>query len=243
MAKKTKISRKPKPSRKADFNDEKAVLREFCQAEDCEPSHCSIEEDRGLRGFGVGTYYQITREHDHDYTVAKDADSMRDLAIEIVKQDLESEPELFNKDFIENNIDTDKLRDALRSDVEDGNRDYAKDIGAERFWKEADGRGIDIPDDVQEARDAGDDPRKPSDAEIDAFAEDMTTDQLQDPMGYLDDIYGREEAVAQAIKIAGIDVDRAAEEAVDADGPEHFVAHYDGKSHETKSGFVYWRTN
>jgi len=71
MAKKTKISRKPKPSRKADFDDEKAVLREFCEAENCEPSHCSIEEDRRLRGFGVGTYYQIAKDHD----------SMRDLAI------------------------------------------------------------------------------------------------------------------------------------------------------------------
>ena len=232
----------PRTPRKADFDDEKSVLREFCAAEDCKPNDCSIEEDKGLRSFGVGDFYQIACGR-NEYQVARNHDSMRDLAIAIVTQDLNDEPELFNKDFIGSNIDTDKLRTALQSDVEDSNRDYAHDIGAARFWKEASDHGIDIPDDVQEALDVGDDPREPSDTEIDSFAEDMTTDQLRDPMEYLVDIYGREDAASQAIKIAGINIDRAAEKAVDTDGPEHFVAHYDGNSHETKSGFVYWRTN
>ena len=70
----------------------------------------------------------------------------------------------------------------------------------------------------------------------------MATDQLKDPMDYLRDIYGGD-ASKEAIRIAGIDIDAAAEDAVDTDGPEHFVARYDGKSHETRSRFVYWRTN
>ena len=46
-----------------------------------------------------------------------------------------------------------------------------------------------------------------------------------------------------AIEIAGIDIDAAADDAVDTDGWEHFLARYDGKSHETDSGLVYWRVN
>jgi hypothetical protein len=228
----------------ADFNNEYDVLLEFCQAEGCKPDYCtSIKEDKRLQGFGVGTYYQITREHDHDYTIAKNADSLRDLAVEIVKQDLNDSPENFNQDWLSTHVDMDALRKILRPDVEDSNRDHAKDVGARRFWDATANRGIDIPDDVQDALDAGEDPREPNYDEVETLVEDMTNDQLRDPMEYMVDIYGRDEAATQAIKIAGIDVDQAAENAVDTDGPEHFVAHYDGKSRETKSGFVYWRTN
>ena len=61
-------------------------------------------------------------------------------------------------------------------------------------------------------------------------------------MQFLEEIYG-DEAAAKAIEIAGIDVDAAADDAVDTDGWEHFLARYDGKSHETASGLVYWRVN
>jgi len=62
-------------------------------------------------------------------------------------------------------------------------------------------------------------------------------------MAYLEKIYGSEDAVKQAIEIAGIDVNAAAEDAVDTDGPEHFVARYDGNYYTTKNGLVYWREN
>lgn len=241
MARKTKIPRKTRTVRRADFDDAEAVLREFCKAEGCEPGHCSIEEDQGLRGFGVGTYYQITCGRD-EHQIAKDHDSMRDLAIAIVKQDLNDEPEIFNQGWLENHIDTDKLRRELETDLHDSNYSYASEIGVQRFWEEASSRGLDFPDDVQAALDAGNDPRDPNASELDAFADDMTNDRLKDPMSYLRDIYGND-ATKEAIRIAGIDVDAAAEDAVDTDGPEHFVGHYDGKSHETKSNFVYWRTN
>jgi len=85
--------------------------------------------------------------------------------------------------------------------------------------------------------------RDPTENELSELAEKRVEDQLRDPMQYLSDIYGDKEAVEQAIKIAGIDVDAAAEDAVDTDGWEHFLSRYDGHSHETASGFVYWREN
>jgi hypothetical protein len=75
------------------------------------------------------------------------------------------------------------------------------------------------------------------------FAEIQTKNRLSDPMEYLEDIYGKEDAVKQAIKIAGIDIDAAAEEAVNVDGPAHFLSSYDGSSYNTKNGLVYWRRN
>ena len=234
-----KASRKP---HKANFYDEKAVLREFCAAErSCKPSDCEIEENAGLTSLHEGTYYTIVCGK-QEWEVAKDHDSMRGLALAIVEQDLRDEPELFNRGWLEKHIDIATLRQELKTDTHDSNYSYASEIGAPRFWEEAVDRGIDIPDDVQKAIDAGDDPRDPTSSELDAFAEDMTDDQLKDPMEYLRDIYG-ENTAKKAIEIAGIDIDEAAEDAVSEDGPEHFVARYDGKSHETKSGFVYWRTN
>jgi hypothetical protein len=241
MARKTKISKKKTSTRKANWFDKKAVLREFCSSEGCKPGECSIEEDYGLTQMHDGTYYQITCGN-REYQIARNHESMRGLALASVTQDLNDSPENFNQGWLENHIDTGRLRRELETDLHDSNVDYAKDIGTERFWKEAGDRGIDIPDDVQDALDAGGDPREPNYDEIEAFAEDMTTDQLKDPMDYLRDIYG-DDASRKAIDIAGIDVDAAAEDAVDTDGPEHFLNTYDGKSRETKSSFVYWRTN
>lgn len=239
---KAATAKTPRRLRTADFDDEKDVLREFYETESSyKPNDCKIEEDKNLRDFGTGTYYRITWGR-REYQIAKDHDSMRDLAIEIVKQDLGDEPENFSQSWLESHIDTDRLRRELETDVHDSNYNYAKDIGTGRFWDEAAKRGIDIPDTVQNALDAGDDPREPNYDEVDAFAEDMTSDQLKDPMDYLRDIYGGD-ASKEAIRIAGIDIEAAAEDAVDTDGPEHFVARYDGRSHETKSQFVYWRTS
>ena len=234
-----KTSRK---TREANFYDEKDVLREFCDAEgNYKPSDCEIEENAGLTSLHDGTYYSITCGN-KEWQIAKDHDSMRGLAIAIVEQDLTDEPENFVQSWLENHSDTNRLRRELQTNVHDGNYDYASEIGTQRFWEEAPSHDIDVPDDVQTALDVGDDPRDPTNTELDAFAEDMTNDQLKDPMDYLRDIYGGD-ATKEAIRIAGIDIDAAAEDAVDTDGPEHFVGHYDGKSHETKSGFVYWRTN
>ena len=46
-----------------------------------------------------------------------------------------------------------------------------------------------------------------------------------------------------AIKLGGIDIDRAARDAVDTDGPGHFLSSYDGETYELPGGGVYWRVN
>jgi hypothetical protein len=220
-----------------DFADEDAVLAEMAQELDIDPGELSVEEDRGLGSFRTGTVYRVTAGR-KEWVVVESEDQMRELALEVVKQDLEHEPEIFNRDFIENHIDMDRLRQDLHSDLHSERYDYYSDMDAEDFWREADGYGMDVPEEDEDGEQ-----RDPTGGEIDDLADRATDELLKDPMSYLEDIYGRAEAVEQAIKIAGIDIDAAAEEAVNIDGAAHFLARYDGRYDTTRNGLVYWRDN
>jgi hypothetical protein len=227
-----------------DFDDEDAVLAEMAHELDIDPDELKIKSSRGLEGFGTGTVYEITiRGHGgphKEWSVVADDDQAEKLAIEVVKQDLEEEPENFNKSFIEQHINTDRLRRDLHSDVYDMRQeDLANDAqrDPERFWDEYERAGFDVPEEDEE----GNRP-EPEDSDIESLAEHQTEERLKDPMAYLEDIYG-DEAAKKAIEIAGIDIDAAASEAVSADGPGHFLRTYDGNTYETENGLVYWRVN
>jgi hypothetical protein len=223
-----------------DFDNEDAVLAVMAKELDIDVEDLRIEEDRGLTGFGSGTVYSVTIRgggHKEWYVVA-DSDQERELALEIVKQDLGEQPEIFNQDFIERHIDVDRLRRDLESDVRNQREEDLRDMRDRDFWSEWEREGFDAP----EEDDDGDTP-SPTDEQIEELADRQTEDQLKDPMSYLEDIYGREDAVKQAIQIAGIDIDAAAEDAVDTDGAAHFLSSYDGQSYETPGGLVYWRHN
>jgi hypothetical protein len=227
-----------------DFDDEDAVLAEMAKELDIDLDELRIKESH-FGHFRTGTVYEITIRgggggHKEWYVVA-DSDQERELAIEIVKQDLDESPENFNQDFIERHIDTDQLRRDLHGDVLGMRIDDLTDEADRRpddFWNEYESEGFEAPEENEEGE-----RREPERSEIEELAERQTDAQLDDPMEYLEDIYGREDAVKEAIRIAGIDIDAAAEDAVDTDGPGHFLSSYDGQTHETKSGLVYWRHN
>ncbi len=217
-----------------NFSDEDAVLAEVAKKLGEDPEDLEIEGNSGLTGFGEGVVYQISAGK-REWLVAESDDAAHALALEVVKQDLEHEPEIFSKDFLESHIDKDRLRRELDSDVREMAEEDLRDMRDREFWRTAE-RYIDVP----EEDDDGDMPA-PEDY-IDDVAEKMTEERLKDPMDYLSDIYG-DEAAEQAIKIAGFDIAAAAEDAVDTDGWQHFLSRYDGNSTETKSGFVFWREN
>lgn len=273
-----------------DFDDEDSVLAEMARELDIDPDELSIKESR-LGDFGAGTVYEITirgtgkRTGGKEWNVVGSEDQERELALALVKQDLEEEPGNFEPNFIESHIDTDRLRRDLESDLQNSNEERLRDQSAEDFWKDAAREGLDekwvvtwdsptsdgtLPETFaseNDAIDAGEDWKReaaaankdkefdesdfdysveaaePDDSDISALAEKMTESELQDPMEYLEGIYGREDAVKQAIQIAGINIDAAAEEAVNVDGAAHFLSSYDGNSYTTKGGLVYWRTN
>jgi hypothetical protein len=240
MAAKKKTTKKAK---KGNFDNENEVLYEVALDLDIDPDELKIEESQN--GFDTGTVYRIyirgSRTGSKEWIVVRDSDQERELAIEVVTQDLKQEPEIFEENFIEPHINTDRLRLYLESDVLNNNIKTLQNRSNNEFWDEYEQEGFDLPEEIADY--VGDDPPEPNQKQIEKLAKKQTKDQLRYPMSYLKDIYGPEDAVAQAIKIAGIDVESAAEDAVDTDGPAHFLADYDGKSHETKSGFVYWRAN
>jgi hypothetical protein len=290
----TKRTKQHRRNESADFGDEDAVLAEVAAALDEDPEDLKIEEDRGLTSFGEGVAYRISgrgrgsKHGGREWIVVESDDAAHELAKASVTQDLEHEPEIFNKDFLESHINKDLLRRDLASDVRDMAEEDLRDSAErdpERFWDDAERYGMerqyvikwDSPDgdgelpekftDSDAAEDAGaewqkealaaanpDDGYKendfsysvedaePDDVDIENLAEKIAEERLEDPIAYLEDIYG-DEAAAKAIEIAGIDIDAAAEEAVDTDGWQHFLSRYDGNSYETKSGFVYWRDN
>jgi len=77
---------------------------------------------------------------------------------------------------------------------------------------------------------------------LDDYIERYVNDVLADPVEYLEDIYG-DEAIKKALEWGGIGYEKAADEAVNIDGPGHFLSGYDGEIRELPSGGVYWRTN
>jgi len=221
--------------KKIDFTDQDAVLDEVAKAMDVDPDQLSIDTS-SMEGFGVDVYEISVDGGSNTWGVVESDDAFRELALAIVKQDLEEDPSMFNKDFIKRHINIDRLRRDLESDVQNMAEEDLREMSDRDFWRTAKDY-IDVPDED----DDGDMP-DPEDY-IDDVAEQMTKEKLRDPMEYLEEIYSSSEAVEKAIEIAGIDVNAAAEDAVDTDGPEHFVARYDGNYDTTPSGFVYWRDN
>src|SRR6266567_4029574 len=169
-----------------NFSDEDAVLAEVAKKLGEDPEDLEIEGNSGLTGFGEGVVYQISAGK-REWLVAESDDAAHALALEVVKQDLEHEPEIFSKDFLESHIDKDRLRRELDSDVREMAEEDLGDMRDREFWRTAE-RYIDVP----EEDDDGDMPA-PEDY-IDDVAEKMTEERLKDPMDYLSDIYGEEAA-------------------------------------------------
>lgn len=226
-------------ARKAMFEEEDDVLAQMSRALDVDVDDLTIEAADNLESFGVSPVWRV-EEGRREYYVVEDDDAAEELALAIVKQDLEQEPQLFDQSFIESHIDTDRLRRELRYDVDDMAQEDAEEYARDRdsFWSIASQHDMEVPEEDED----GDLP-DPDDGQIEELAEKMAEERLRDPMQYLEDIYEREDAVKKAIEIAGIDVDAAAEEAVRADGFAHFLSSYDGNTYETPGGFVYWRHN
>lgn len=237
-----------RPASKRDaveFSDPEDVRVEMARALGVEPESLEIEEyPHSISGTSMyrvdhkGVMGDYGRHEDREYYVVENNDAAEDEALARVKQDLENEPEIFEQHFIEQHIDTERLRRDLHSDVENQNREYVNDLSDSEFWGEAGRQGMTVPDDDED----GNTP-EPTDSDREDLAERITDEKLKDPMEYLEDIYGKEDAVKQAIQIAGIDVDGAAQEAVNVDGAGHFLASYDGNLNETPNGLAYWRHN
>jgi hypothetical protein len=178
------------------------------------------------------------------YIIAPNDDIPESIALAQVRSDLESEPELFNQDWLQGHIDEVRLRDHLYSDTEEMIRDSPDSYG----WVPGGGEELVRFNAEGEEEDDGEydsagEPIVEETEPSDDWLEEKTNELLRYPVQYLTDMLGEEDGIKQAISIAGIDINAAAEEAVAADGWQHFLSRYDGNSYDLASGGVYWREN
>ena len=176
-----------------------------------------------------------------EYLVFDSYDDAERKAEDRVREDLENEPELFSKDWLKTHIDIDHLRDELESDVSNMNNDYYNDIERDEDDEYINRQREELyQQDLITEEQAKDEKFDTSDA-VEKAVEKMTEEQLEDPMDYLDGIYG-DDKMKEAIRIGGIDYDSATDEAISQDGVAHFLASYDGNETE-KDGYYIYRVN
>lgn len=167
-----------------------------------------------------------------NWIVFIDEDDARTAAINQVREDLENEPEMFNQDWLMGIIDVEKAEGLFRQIYDEWNYSYAEDI-------EDDSSSDPDFDNRQqeEMAEAGVD-------NVDDFVEYLTQNQIREGMGGYDHFesnFGKEEANKLVMEHNLIDIDEAAENAVDVDGWDHFISSYTGDHKELPSGAVYFR--
>jgi len=189
--------------------------------------------------FGV-FYFKVTAEG-KEYLVFMDDNDARHYAESYVKEMMETEPELFAKDFLKDYVYislTDRRMIAL-----DMANSYVSDIDDYRVVAEA---GIE-----DEYIEAEENENYEMMNEIVEEARVILSDKIvaeweeglkNDPIGFLIDEQGLYSSVDE-IDFLQFDYDEAVKDAIRIDGVAHFIAHYDGKERETSNGLLYYRTN
>ncbi len=215
------------------------AVQEFLSAEGL--SLEDVEVTEGFWGWSEGSDIASIKVGSQEYFVSPDDETTTNMAMALVRNDLETEPELFSQAFIERYIDRERLSSMLLSDVEVQVRESPDSYGWEpeelvRFNEKGE------EDEDGEFDSDGkpfEEQTEPSDDWVTAKAEEI----LRDPVAYMQEIYGDQEGVKQAIEISGINIDEAAEDAIAADGEGHFLGTYDGVINDLPSGGQWWRHN
>jgi len=197
-----------------------------------------IKEERD-EGFDVMSF---EFKNGQEFLVFSSYDDAENYATRKVEEDLDSEPELFSQDWLEGFIDTERLSRDLDDDVYNQNHSYYTEI-ADEDGDEYETRQIDelIEGDFLDKDDVEDESK--IDLAVEDAARDRTDEQLRNPMEYLREIYGDEDAIKEAMRIAGFDTRAAAENAIQTDGVAHFLSSYDGEEVELDNGNVMYRLN
>lgn len=171
-----------------------------------------------------------------EWIVFENEDAAERAAIEHVRDDLDSNPEIFTQSWLENFINEEGFESYVREDVEN----YAYDaideddlIRLEYLEERFDDEGNETPN---------------TERDISAARERYINDDVREkvrhgPFAFFREIYGEHEAATRAIEALGINIDEAAQDAIDTDGVAHFLDGYDGETVELPSGAVAYGTN
>lgn len=222
-----------KPLPVASTDEQKAEIQEH-NDEIRQEIKDSLELD-GVRG---------TFKADGDsWVVYESDDDSRDAAIEQVKDSIESDPETFSPDFLMRFIsltptDARMLAIDLAEHVNDqSDRDIIRQMDPDLVERmESDEVAEDEKEKIL---------RQTRERILDEEVERIETELKKDPVGYVvqEGLWTEEQVMKDAVqnKLFGIDVDEAAEAAVQADGWEHFLSHENGDSITLGNGMVIFR--
>jgi hypothetical protein len=217
------------------------AISDLNELEDADFSIERVETDFGVE-------YMEVESDGVEYIVFENYDNAEEYAVGRVKQDLEENPEYFNKDFFMNHIHAERARNWFSQAYEEMDRGYAEDIKDEsddnyvnRLVAEMVDAGI-----MDEDEATADDAAEVAEDRIYEFVQYLVDDKLSEGgngYDYYESNFGEEEARKVVIDNGLIDEDEAAREAVRIDGVGHFLAHYDGNEVELPSGAYAYRTN
>lgn len=226
------------------------ALREFCEDQHYDLTDLEIDENWGQGDYDSNDPESTTKFKvdvgNEEWLFFKSEDEAESYALEIVRNDLESEPEIFSQDWLRQFVDEDRLRNAIGDPYEEWENDV-RNLDYEDLLDKMVEEGYVEDDDAVFFKKNGD-KRIENPVRVKALNKIME-DYIErekpswEPWDWLEDIYGKEDAQKQAIEMVGIDVDEAAKSAVATDGWPHFIARYDGHSHSLENGGVYCRTN
>ena len=190
-----------------------------------------------------GEIFEYGRHHECEFKVWKSEDEAETEAHHIVVEMLTDEPGNFTQDWLQHFIPMDRLKEYYSESAIDvewlTSQDFQEQvdylINHGHFLDEDDfytptGKFRKITKRTQALFDAG----------LEAFQEKQKADF--DPIEWLEGIYGKEEARAEAIKAVGLDVEAAAQSAIASDGWDHFMFGYQDGHWDLAGGAVAIRT-
>lgn len=179
------------------------------------------------------TFYEADGKgvnNESEWIVFRNRSQARQAAIEKIKQDLREEPEIFNDSFMRKHTyisETDK-----RMMAQEEARYIYEGIPDEEIVEEAKSYGL-RAENADVARE-----------QLESKRAEEIQERLDDPFEYFVEergIYSQEELGRQ--DFTRMNIQEAAEDAVDTDGESHFLDVYDGAAVELENGAVAYATN
>ncbi len=194
--------------------------------------------------FASGDVFGHGQEQRARFDIRKNEQVFIDDITKKVAHEIQEEPENFKREWLRKFINIDQLRRQLQYDaansvrgyLEDEYSDYAKkrDFLVDKGKLEHD----DFFDEDENEIEITPDLEVQIDNAFDQYADEEVESKLEDPIEYLADIYGEKEAEKEAVKMVGIDYEKAAEDAVERDGWMHYARAYSNHEYELAGGAV-----
>ena len=156
-----------------------------------------------------------------EYNIICDEDEAERIAREIVKQDLQEQPESFTRDWLEGFVDTSRFLDDLRADIES----WVEESPESYITEEPEGEDGEYTEEQK---------RKAVDEYLENIEDQGVINWLEKELGYSgDQLFNKISPY--------LDVNEAAENAVNTDGWAHFLSLYDGDYDTTDNGLVIFK--